>query len=349
MRDGTEGVHSSRSSLVAVPVSDQLHHSKRIKRSSSIAVATRPSSILMNNINIGDLPEGVLVEILSRLPCYKYVSQCKCVSKHWCSLMSDPSFIGRFLCLQSDKQTEIIRSLINRRGVEFLKRLSSSGKPLTRLFGSLMSFNHLNEEPIVVGTYNDLVLCCASNLYQRDYYICNAYTNQWVPLPPPPQLCQFAAVGFICDLPYYQCRKDKDIHDHIQLNTDFRYRVVRLIDDPEKKLSCKFKVQIFSSETGEWTESIVTTPSPVHNNSIDTQIYFPWNGVLYWMAHDCDFLIGVDPFMITDRNSTSVPSTSSYGTPDDGIGQYRCRFIEFDQHAWDDTCVLQCVGVNRGC
>lgn len=179
MRDGTEGVHSSRSSLVAVPVSDQLHHSKRIKRSSSIAVATRPSSILMNNINIGDLPEGVLVEILSRLPCYKYVSQCKCVSKHWCSLLSDPSFIGRFLCVQCDKQTEIIRSLINRQGVEFLKRLSSSGKPLTRLFESLMSFNHLNEEPIVVGTYNDLVLCCASNLYQRDYYICNAYTNQW--------------------------------------------------------------------------------------------------------------------------------------------------------------------------
>ncbi|KAL6204703.1 hypothetical protein ACLB2K_021970 [Fragaria x ananassa] len=147
---------------------------------------------------------------------------------------------------------------------------------------------------------------------------------------------------------HQECRKDKDIHDHIQLNTDFRYRVVRLIDDPEKKLSCKFKVQIFSSETGEWTESIVTTPSPVHNNFIDTQIYFPWNGVLYWLAHDCDFLIGVDPFMITDRNSTSVPSTSSYGTPDDGIGQYRCRFIEFDQHAWDDTCVLQCVGVNRG-
>ncbi|KAL6195612.1 hypothetical protein ACLB2K_031230 [Fragaria x ananassa] len=161
--------------------------------------------------------------------------------------MSDPSFIGRFLCLQSDKQTEIIRSVINRQGVVFLKRLSSSGKPLTRLFESLMSFNHLNEEPIVVATYNDLVLCCASNLYQRDYYICNAYTNQWVPLPPPPQLCQFAAVGFICDLPYYQCRKDKDNHDHIQLNAD-----------------------------------------------------------------------------------------------------YRCHFIEFDQHSWDDTSVLQCVGVNRG-
>ncbi|PRQ49596.1 putative F-box domain-containing protein [Rosa chinensis] len=305
----------------------------------------------MNNTTIGDLPEDVLVEILSRLPCYKYVSECKCVSKRWCSLMSDPSFFGRFLCLQSDhKRTQIIRTLINRDGVEFLARLSSSGKPLTPLFERLVSFHHLKEEPIVVGTYNDLVLCCASNYYQRDYYICNPYTCQWVPLPPPPQLCEFAPVGFICDLPYYQYRKDDDNHDQkrqcIQLNADFRYRVVRLITD-RRNISCKFKVQIFSSETGEWTESIVSTQSLVRYGDINSHMNFPYNGVLYWMSHDCTFLIGVDPFMITDRNSTSSPSTSSCSTPDDSIDHYRCRFIEFDQR--DENYDLECVGVNRGC
>lgn len=130
------------------------------------------------------------------------------------TLISDQSFIGRFLCLQSDcKKTLIIHTLINNKGVEFHTRLSSSGKPLNPLFKRLMSFHHLKEEPIVVGTYNDLVLYCASKYYQRDYYICNPYTYQWVSLPPTSQLCKFTPVEFICDLPYYQCREDEDDHD----------------------------------------------------------------------------------------------------------------------------------------
>ncbi|PRQ53270.1 putative F-box domain-containing protein [Rosa chinensis] len=142
------------------------------------------------NIEIDDLPDVVLVKILCRLPCYKFVSKCKSVSKRWCNVMSGPYFLARFLRLQSDReQTPIIRTLITNKREEFLTRMSSSTKPLALLFERLMSSHHLEQEPVVVATYNDLVLCCTTwGYYQRDYYICNPCTVQWVPVPPPPRV-----------------------------------------------------------------------------------------------------------------------------------------------------------------
>lgn len=129
------------------------------------------------NSNIDDLPDSLWVEILCQLPSYKYVSQCKCVSKRWCTLISDPHFIGRFLYLQRDRKQKPITTAINSEGEEFLKRMSPSSKPLNQLFQRLVSFHTLKQEPVVAGTYNDLVLCCASEFNQRDYYICNPYTT----------------------------------------------------------------------------------------------------------------------------------------------------------------------------
>lgn len=142
------------------------------------------------------------------------------------TLMSNPSFIDRFLYLQSDhKETLSICTLINSKGVEFFTRLLSSSKLLTPLLERHMSFHHLKENPIVVGMYNGYVLCCACKYYQHNYYICNPYTYQCV----SPQLCKFTPVGFICDLPYHQCREDEDNYDQnrqcIQLNAKYRYHL----------------------------------------------------------------------------------------------------------------------------
>ncbi|XP_062029216.1 uncharacterized protein LOC133745194 isoform X2 [Rosa rugosa] len=311
-------------------------------------IAIGPSSKLMNT-NIGDLPEAVLVEILGRLPCYKYIAQCKRVSKHWCTVMSDPSFIGRFLCLQSDgKQIFMTRTLINFRGEEFLTRMSSSFKPLTPFFKTLMNFHHLKEEPVVVGTYNDLVLCCASRYHQRDYYICNPYTLKWVPLPPPPQVFKFTGVGFLCDLPYYNCKKNDLGGNDIQLNADYRCRIVRLVYHPDEMRipSCEFKVQIFYSETGVWRESIVSSPSMFHLDRVNSGISFAHNGMLYWMSYSGKFLIGLNPFMMDNRNSNSMSSTSSSADDGDDSDHYECRFIEVDG---SDDIILRCVGVYKGC
>lgn len=159
--------------LRPIPASAHIHRSKR-----SSSTARWPSSNLIE-VTIDDLPEAALVEILCRLPSCKIVSPCKCVSKRWRNLINDPYFIGCFLCIQSDhKHTPILRTVIRSDG-EFLSRKSCfSPKSLTPMFKRLMSCHKLKEVRVVVGTYNDLVLCCASECDQRDYYICNPYTMQ---------------------------------------------------------------------------------------------------------------------------------------------------------------------------
>ncbi|RXI01639.1 hypothetical protein DVH24_014988 [Malus domestica] len=319
----------SQSSPGAVPPSVNICHSRRGYSLASARTSSWPSSKFMNS-NIYDLPDSLLVEIFCRLPSYKSVSQCKCVSKRWCTLISDTHFMGRFLYLQRDRNQKPITTAINTKGEEFLRRMSPSSQPLNQLFQRLVSFHGLKQEPVVVGTYNDLVLCCASEFNQHDYYICNPYTIQWVPLPPPPQVCKFVLVGFICDLPYYNNKEDYQPGDMIQLNADYRCRVVRLMDpddadDEDKEILdfsnfklidmrdfCTFKVQIFSSETGEWKETTVRSERTVTSAyNFTLEMMSVCTGVaskrmLYWMGDDDDILIQLDPFMINKSASATL-------------------------------------------
>ncbi|XP_040364457.1 F-box/kelch-repeat protein At3g17530 [Rosa chinensis] len=339
--DGTSA-RKRRNRSLSPPASNPIHHLKTSKTSSSSSAASRRPPSKLVTANIENLPEHVLVEILCRLPCYKFVSQCKSVSKRWCTLMSNPSFIGRFLCLQMERP--IIRTMINAEGVEFLNKTSSLSKPLTPLFRRLMSIYSLEKEPIVVGTYNDLVLCCATEYEQRDYYIWNPCTIQWAELPPPPRVYEYTPVGFICDLPYYNSKTgDQESGDTIKLNSEYRCRVVRIIFPPDQEFSCTLGVQIFSSETGEWTESIVSPPTALRYESIDPSISFACNGMLYWMGRRRNFFIfGLDPFMVnSSKNSTSI-STIGNNT----IDRCKCRLIEFDNCGCE---IIPCVGVHRGC
>ena len=47
-------------------------------------------------MNLNNLSDFQLMEILLQLP-LESVFQCKCVSKHWCSLISTPYFARRFV------------------------------------------------------------------------------------------------------------------------------------------------------------------------------------------------------------------------------------------------------------
>lgn len=97
-------------------------------------------------------------------------------------------------------------------------------------------FVHEDLKAVVLETYNDLVLCCAGKYYQRDYCICNPYTQKWVALPPSPQCHKIVvALGFICDPPYYsyygeeaefhrkEATQQRNAAEYI-----YRHRVVRI-------------------------------------------------------------------------------------------------------------------------
>ncbi|RXH88692.1 hypothetical protein DVH24_000291 [Malus domestica] len=157
----------------------------RSVRGSSRSLSARENMSTLMNISINNLPESVLVEILCRLPCANFIFQCKCVCKRWFTLISSRHFVNRFLRLQIDNKMPVVRTLINRNGEEFLNRIQPSSEVIPHMLKRLQSLHGLRKEPVVVATYNDLILCSNTLFDQTEYYICNPYTTQWVALPRP--------------------------------------------------------------------------------------------------------------------------------------------------------------------
>ncbi|CAN6719666.1 unnamed protein product [Malus baccata var. baccata] len=206
-------------------------------------------------MSIDDLPVSLLAEILFQLPC-ESVTRFKSVSKRWLAFISDPSFV------KLTRGTLFFQSEFQHETENFTMSVEHSGVK-SRSFS--LSFVPCYQEPIktddggpvVVGTHNDLVLCCATRCQQREYYICNPHTKRWVGLPPAPQ-CQFAfvEVGFLCDTDYNKKEDDKKKHSSSIFNAyEYRY------------------VEIFSSETGEWRKSVVSYSSGIKDDHISTEHY----------------------------------------------------------------------------
>ncbi|XP_062016882.1 uncharacterized protein LOC133733247 [Rosa rugosa] len=267
----TTGTHASIMSFGEAY--DGIHQLKRCKR-----LPARASS-KFTDTSIDDLPDYLLVEVLCRLPDNKICLQCTSVCRRWCSLISDPHFIGRFLWLQRDLGSPIIRTLINHNAEEF---------PTKDVFQRLRSFLRLKEDPFVLATWNDLVLCCASKDDQHDYYICNPYTMQLVTLPPIPACHKFVPVGFICE-PYYNYEEEDGDHrkeQKININGDYRCKVVRIV--PSEITCFGITIQVFSSETGEWRESVVSTPGDL-SSIVKENFTFDFLGVYQGFLRMCDY------------------------------------------------------------
>ncbi|KAL6297661.1 hypothetical protein ACE6H2_005803 [Prunus campanulata] len=268
--------------------------------------------------NLDDLPDFLLVEILCRIP-QKSAVQCMCVSKRWYGLVSDPYFVGRFLRLQSDNQVPINTYFLftNPKNKRKLFFDVWEKEPKRTIDLSLLSFLSPFQEPpaVSVNTRGGEPI-----VFQRDYYICNPYTKQWDALPPPPQCYKSIRVGFICD-PYYNTTSTTSTI--FQLNAEYRYSVVRLLPEfpgYENSSSSQFKAQIFSSESGKWTESVVLSPRSFRFDNLACNAGVACNGMLYWWsaahADDGTFIIGLDPY---SNNSSSTGGDHN---------KYYLRFID---------------------
>ncbi|KAL6227257.1 hypothetical protein ACLB2K_001216 [Fragaria x ananassa] len=143
-------------------------------------------------------------------------------------------------------------------------------------------------EPVVLGSYNDLVLCCATKYYQSDYYICNPRTKKWVRLPLAPSSFEKIRVGFVCE-PFY-----KEVvageKGHFQLDFEYTFMVVRLIS--EESTAGQFHLEVFCSKNGYWFNSIVYSQQSFNFDSLADNIGIAHKGMLYWWSLE-GFLIGL--------------------------------------------------------
>ncbi|PRQ41755.1 putative F-box domain-containing protein [Rosa chinensis] len=304
-------------------------YSKRSKHSSKVM------------ITIDDLPDLVFFDILLRLP-LKSATQCKCVSKHWFALISSHYFLSRFLSLQYDNQKSLPSTLIfwdteNQTKIFSISKLSMFKKGRFSLnflprYQSAAHEKQLAFRPVVVGSCNDLVLCCATTYSQRDYYICNPYTKQWVVLPPVPHCRLQVRVGFICEPYYYRNpREENNTSYNIHLNVDYRYAIVRILEPVELRsnvFSFELLVQIFSSETGKWTELVVLSPRRYCFDHLVNNPGLVYKGMLYWSSKCDGYMIGLDPFFnnTTKSNISNFNNTTNISNTND---HRQCHVIDF--------------------
>lgn len=140
-----------------------------------------------------DLPENVVVDILSRVP-VKTIVHCKCVCKKWCDLVSDTYFVnihlprspaGLMIHHTSKKDATGFRS------PGILKLVEIEDEPDHHHFqhDPIMSLD-LNratifqESPILpVGSVNGLICLWEYSLGVDNTYICNPITRECMILP----------------------------------------------------------------------------------------------------------------------------------------------------------------------
>lgn len=244
-----------------------------------------------------DLPDGLQVEILHRLP-LKSAFQCKSVKKRWYSLISTSHFVSRFVSHREKVEVNRPFSFIYRNLCKTRLFFVSSNEIEFKCFKSLASKNMIQElvgqhnksiDFSVQASCNEMLLCCANNVDVGDdgvshpmsiYYVINPITMQWLALPPVPQWGR-PLVGFIC---FYD-------NDSKQLS----YRVVRILPINNDKM--EIKVDMFSSDSGEWNKSLEVCPQ-VFDWNLFALAGVAYDGLLFWYgktAHNKQ-LVGCDPY-----------------------------------------------------
>ncbi|KAL6278403.1 hypothetical protein ACE6H2_022004 [Prunus campanulata] len=323
-------------------------HQSDFKRSKKLPISSSKFT------SIDDLPDHILVEILCRLP-QKFTSQYKCVSKNWYLLISDPYFFRRFLCIQHERQNTIKHTLIfsddTDRKTDFFsieEQLGLHSKHRRKFsFSFLPCYGATGREPLVVGTYKDLVCCCATWYNQRDYYICNPYTKQWVALPPTPRCHKEVRAGFICNPKHQNDDDDIDIGDRKQESNRYRYKIVQIIIPMVNYATpnFQFNLQMFCSESGKWTEAVALSPQNFVSLSADAGVAH--NGMLYWRGHD--FIFGLDPFSNDNPNTRRLRMCQLFvyytldGRNHHGVSIWELKDDDHDHEANNKWCLVHIV------
>ncbi|KAM3399820.1 hypothetical protein ACQJBY_004964 [Aegilops geniculata] len=185
-----------------------------------------------------DLAEGVILEILSRVP-YKSLCRFKCVSKPWLALCSDPSVRKR------SPQTLSGFFFMDRGRFNF-RNLSGKGPPLVD--PSLRFWRGIYDCFSVEQCCGSLLLCrCLKSRHREDecdYIVCNPMTGQWTVLPPIVWLDEEDGA-----MVYFEPIRDIFLGFDAAVPSRFAVFV------PLTNYFCEFtEMAIYSSETGRWTK-----------------------------------------------------------------------------------------------
>ncbi|KAK7809447.1 twinkle like protein [Quercus suber] len=229
----------------------------------------------------------MLLGILYRLPCCRRAVQFKSVSKGWLSVISNPYFIRRFMdhhCHCVCKFTLVFQNTIELNVNTYIRLVSydHNDDPSFK-FDPRIGLEFLDFLPVlslhypvcIQASFNDLLLVCTQvpKASFFEYYICNPFTKHWLKLPPIPTdgTRTRVMIGFLCDPCICDSDSDNDREQGCITNAHYR-----------------FMVQIFSSETNEWRNSVISSPRKLNLNPFMPIACYAGviacNGMLHWVC-----------------------------------------------------------------
>ncbi|KAJ7975358.1 F-box protein [Quillaja saponaria] len=253
---------------------------------------------------IGSLNDDILFNVLRRLPT-KTLLGLKCVSKGWCHLTSDRSFI----------QAQLLNMEPILSGFIFQERFKWCNKDINTIsFISLgteqkvhrMVFSFLPEDVVVLASCNGLVCCRSCNPTQDPaIYVCNPSNKEWVRFEWT-DYDKHASIGLAFDQP------------QSPFDISAKYNVVRVKQFHNDYEKLFFTFEIFSSETGEWRKS--NEICHCNNNLIKNKgIYI--GGVLHWLTDGDEILTFSVDKELAWLISVPVPAVEFKTVPEACIGE----------------------------
>lgn len=219
-------------------------------------------------------PQEILLEILVRLPA-KSIFRCKCVSRIWLSLISDPLFFRHFISRSYDSPPFAIifqcGKSIEMRRFEYAQNTSTD---LCReiCFDRVPGLK-------VDATSNDLILQHRSDSQEPVYSITNPFTGQSVTLPMHSSKKCFSS-GLVSYIG----------------NGITTFNVVRIVEDSNNSSFTTqhcLNLETFSSQTGEWTNFEVRNLAS--NIEFDSRPSIVFKGTLHWICNKMTALLAYDP------------------------------------------------------
>ncbi|XP_058224689.1 putative F-box protein At3g10240 [Rhododendron vialii] len=207
---------------------------------------------------VEELPQDVLIDILSRLPA-KSLVRFKSVSKHWYSLLLNPNFISLHrtrapLCYCASR---IVGNYPYRWQMHLLPDRTS-----IRDLDLSFTGPHLADSSLYRGSCDGLM--CLSE--KSNIVICNPATRECRPLPQPPyRTWHTRYVGFAYD------SKTSD------------YKVVRVATFRKTTLVDN-RIQIYGMSADSWKETDAVVP----NRDFTTYYHLctSLDGIFYWLSYD---------------------------------------------------------------
>ncbi|GMY28686.1 putative F-box/kelch-repeat protein At4g22430 [Fagus crenata] len=234
--------------------------------------------------------------------------------------------------------------------------MATAVEPRRRDLSLVPSLKRRKEDPIesselepeinelsIEASFNDLLMVC-NKVKVNEYHICNPFTKECFSLPRLPDTDLIRRrnrinlmAGCICDA--YSCDK----HYGCFTNAHYRCKVL-LIHSPtiESNTSdqSQLQMEIFSSETGEWCNSIVSVSLKLNPFGVRSMLagVVASNGKLYWVDVEKETgkiqgFVVFDPFKEEEQCRYINPPLDLLLNQYVSFGVFRGRLRIF-QHLW---------------